>query len=93
MNGGGISSGSIYGNRLVGGTITRAYTNSGINAALDDGTWAANLFSGVRDYNASIRIGTVSCTDLYQNGYGFSTDSVTFKDGDGDTVTIRFWGW
>lgn len=93
FNGGGISSGSISGNRLVGGTITRAYTNSGINAALDDGTWAANLFSGVRDYNASIRIGTVSCTDLYQNGYGFSRQSKTFKDYNGNNVTIAYWGW
>lgn len=93
FNGGGISSGSISGNRLVGGTITRAYTNSGINAALDDGTWAANLFSGVKDYSASIRIGTVSCTDLFQGGYGFSTKSVTIKDYYGDNITIRYWGW
>ena len=93
FNGGGISSGSIYGNRLVGGTITRAYTNSGINAALDDGTWAANLFSGVKDYSASIKIGTVSCTDLFQGGYGFSTKSTTIKDYYGDNITIRYWGW
>lgn len=93
FNGGGISSGSIYGNRLVGGTITRAYTNSGINAALDDGIWAANLFSGISDYNASIRIGTVSCTGLYQGGYGFSTKSATIKDYYGNNVTIRYWGW
>lgn len=93
FSGGGISSGSIYGNRLVGGTITTAYTSSGINAALNDGTWAANILSGVRDYNASIRIGTVSCTDLYQNGYGFSRKSKTFKDYNGNNVTIAYWGW
>lgn len=93
FNGGGISSGSIYGNRLVGGTITRTYTNSGINAALDDGIWAANLFSGVKDYSASIKIGTVSCTGLYQGGYGFSTKSATIKDYYGDNITIRYWGW
>lgn len=93
FSGGGITSGSITGNRLVGGTITRAYTNSGINSALDDGVWAANLFSGVKDYNASIRIGTVSCTDLYQGGYGFSTKSTTIKDYNGNNITIRYWGW
>lgn len=93
FNGGGISSGSIYGNRLVGGTITRTYTNSGINAALDDGIWAANLFSGVKDYSASIKIGTVSCTGLYQGGYGFSTKNATIKDYYGDNITIRYWGW
>ena len=93
FSGGGISSGSISGNRLVGGTITTAYTSSGINAALNDGTWAANILSGVRDYNASIRIGTVSCTDLYQNGYGFSRQSKTIKDYNGNNVTIAYWGW
>ena len=93
FSGGGISSGSISGNRLVGGTITTAYTSPGINAALNDGTWAANILSGVRDYNASIRIGTVSCTDLYQNGYGFSRQSKTFKDYNGNNVTIAYWGW
>ena len=93
FSGGGITGGSISGNRLMSGTISRTYTNSGINAALDDGVWAANLFSGVRDYGASIKIGTVSCTDLYQDGYGFSTKSVTIKDYYGDNVTIRYWGW
>lgn len=93
FSGGGITGGSISGNRLVGGTITTAYTSSGINAALDDGVWAANLFSGVKDYSASIKIGTVSCTDLYQGGYGFSTKSATIKDYYGDNITIRYWGW
>lgn len=93
FDGGGISGGSISGNRLMGGTVTTAYTSSGINAALNDGTWSANILSGVSDYNASIRIGTVSCTDLYQGGYGFSTKSVAFKDYNGDYVSIRYWGW
>ena len=93
FSGGGITGGSISGNRLVRGTITTAYTSSGINAALDDGVWAANLFSGVKDYRASIKIGTVSCTDLYQGGHGFSTKSATIKDYYGDNITIRYWGW
>ena len=92
FSGGGISSGSISGNRLVGGTITTAYTSSGINAALDDATWAANLFSGVRDYDASIRIGTVSCETLYQGGSSFKKKSVTIKDYYGDNITISYWG-
>jgi hypothetical protein len=93
FDGGGISGGSISGNRLMGGTITTAYTSSGINAALENGNWAANLFSGVRDYNASIKIGTVSCVDLYQGGYGFSRKSTTIKDYNGKNVTIAYWGW
>lgn len=93
LNGGGISGGSIYGDRLVGGTVTTAYTSSGINAALNDGTWAANILSGVSDYNATIRIGTVSCIDLFKGGSGFSQKSVSIKDYNGDYVTIRYWGW
>ena len=93
FSGDGISGGSIYGNRLVGGTITTAYTSSGINAALNDGTWAANILSGVSDYNATIRIGTVSCIDLFKGGLGFSPKSTSIKDYNGDYVTIKYWGW
>lgn len=93
FSGSGISSSSISGNRLVGGTITTAYTSSGINAALNDGTWAANILSGVQDYNVSIRVGTVSCLNLFQDGNGFSMKSATFKDYDGNNVTIKYWGW
>lgn len=92
FSGGGITGGSISGNRLMSGTITRAYTNSGINSALDDGVWAANLFSGVRDYSASIKIGTVSCETLYQGGSSFRKKSVTIKDYYGDNITISYWG-
>lgn len=93
FSGGGITGGTISGDRLVGNTITTAYTSSGINAALSNGNWAANLFSGVADYNASIKIGTVSCTNLYQGGSGFSRKSATIKDYYGNNVTIAYWGW
>lgn len=93
FNGGGISGGSIYGDRLVGNTITTDYTSSGINSALANGNWAANLFSGIQDYNASIKIGTVSCKNLYQGGSGFSQKSSTIKDYYGNNVTIAYWGW
>lgn len=93
FSGGGISSGSISGNRLVGGTVTTAYTSSGINAALNDGTWAANVLSGVSDYNVTIRVGTVSCVDLFKGGLGFSPQSASIKDYNGDYVNIKYWGW
>lgn len=93
FNGSGIDTATIYGNRLVGNTVTTAYTSTGINAALENGNWAANLFSGVTDYNASIKIGTVSCTTLYKDGYGFYRKSVSFKDGSGNNITIPYWGW
>lgn len=92
FSGGGISSGTISGNRLVANTVGTAYTSTGINASLKNADWAANLFSGVSDYDASIRIGKISCTSLYLNGSSFTKKSKTFKDGDGYSVTISYWG-
>ena len=46
FNGGGISSGSISGNRLVGGTITTAYTSSGINSSLGSADYAYGAVNG-----------------------------------------------
>lgn len=92
FSGSGISTGSINGDRMRANTITTAYTSSGINSALDDATWAANLFSGVTDYTASIKIGTVSCVDLYKDGNSFTKKSVTIKDYYGDNITISYWG-
>lgn len=58
LSGGGISSGSIYGNRLVGNTITTAYTSSGINASLGYADFANGIFNG---YNtaSNLSVGTL----------------------------------
>lgn len=93
FSGSGISSGTISGSRLVANTVSTSYTSKGINASLANGDWAANLFSGIADYTATIRIGTVSCTKLYQGGYGFSTKSASIKDYNGNYVNINYWGW
>lgn len=93
FSGSGISSGSIYGNRMVANTISTDYTSTGINASLANANWAANCFSGIADYKASIKIGKVSCTELYQGGYGFTKKSATLVDSDGDSLTITYWGW
>lgn len=46
LSGSGISSGSISGNRLVGGTITTAYTSSGINSSLGSADYAYGAVNG-----------------------------------------------
>lgn len=95
LNGGGITSRSISGGAngaISFETLTRDNMISGINTALSNGNYAANLFSGVADYAASIKIGTVSCKTLYQGGSSFSKKSITFKDGDGYSRTISYWG-
>lgn len=93
FNGGGISSGTIYGSRLVANTVSTSYTSKGINASLANGDWAANCFKGVADYKAEIKIGKVSCTSLYLGGYGFSRKSTTIKDYNGNNITIAYWGY
>ena len=51
FNGGGISSGSISGNRLMGGTITTAYTSSGINSSLGGADYAYGAVTGRNNAN------------------------------------------
>lgn len=63
FSGGGISSGSITGNRLVGGTITTAYTSSGINSSLGYADFANGVFNG---WN---KASTGYFQNLYVDGY------------------------
>lgn len=88
MSGGGLSDYSIGGGKVAGATLYPRVMSSGIVKSLDNGDYAANLFSGVQDYNASIRIGNVSCTTLYKEGYGFykKTAAVGSK-------IIHYWSW
>ncbi len=88
MSGGGLSDYSVGGGKVAGSTLYPRVMSSGIVSSLNNGDYARNLFSGVADYDASIRIGTVSCTDLYKGGYGFKMKSATI-----DGTTIAYWGW
>ena len=65
MSGGGISSGSIYGNRLAANTVSTAYTSSGINKSLGYADFATGVFNG---YNTAEYL---SCTRLKVNGTYF----------------------
>lgn len=46
LSGSGISSGSIYGNRLVANTVSTAYTSGGINTSLGYADWAYGAVNG-----------------------------------------------
>ena len=93
FSGGGLSDYSIGGGKVAGSTLGTRVMTGGIISSLNNGDYAANLFSGVQDYGASIRIGSVSCKTLYKGGYGFSTRSATIKDYYGNNITIAYWGW
>lgn len=98
LSGGGISSGSIYGNRMVANTISTAYTSSGINSSLGRADAAYNICTGVTTAtklfaNEIQSNGRLSGNTLFVGGYGVTTKSVSFKDQDGNTVSINYWGW
>ena len=83
MSGGGISSGSIHGNRLVGNTITTAYTSSGINTSLGRADFANGVFSG---YNTA---SYVSCNRLQVNGTYFRAVTLYYDSGGvGTHITV-----
>lgn len=87
LNGNGLSSGSISGNRLVANTISTAYTSSGINNSLGRADAAYNVTTGVT------RASSLSTAKLYIGGYSVTTKSTSFKDYDGNYVHINYWGW
>ena len=98
FNGGGISSGTIYGNRLVGGTITTTYTSSGINTSLGRADYAYNVVSGVTiaDYIGCYKLAAstyVTTPKLQIGGWNVTRKSRSFIDGNGNTVTISYWGY
>ena len=93
FSGGGLSDYSIGGGKVAGSTLGTRVMTGGIISSLNNGDYARNLFTGIADYGASIKIGTVSCKTLYKGGYGFSTRSATIKDYYGNNVTIAYWGW
>ena len=68
LSGSGIAGGSIYGNRLVGGTITTAYTSGGINASLGYADFANGVFGG---WNRAsyINASSISCGAFGFDGY------------------------
>ena len=98
LSGSGIATSSLSGNRLVANTITTSYTSSGINKSLGRADYSYNVCTGVTTAEKVIAYelkGTtkISAGALYVAGYGFSTKSASFKDADGNTVNINYWGW
>lgn len=91
FNGGGISGGSINGDRLVGKTITTTYTSDGINASLGRADFANGVFNGWNTAGyVKATYGYFSYISMGGNLYG--PKSYSFRDGNGSTYTIRCLG-
>lgn len=87
LSGGGISSGSISGNRLVGGTITTAYTSGGINTSLGRADWAYNALNGWTN------IPLVKATAVQVSGKMLVFTNITFVNSSGGTTTMPVVTW
>lgn len=92
FSGNGISSGSIYGNRMVANTISTAYTSPGINSSLGRADAAYNVTHGGIDAH-SIGANTLHGKYIYLNGHNLNTRTLTFTDGDGTSRSINYVGW
>lgn len=92
LSGGGIAGGSISGNRLMGGTITTAYTSSGINGSLGRADAAYNVTHGGIDAH-SIGANTLHGKYIYLNGHNLNTRTLSFVDGNGNSRSIQYVGW
>lgn len=93
LSGSGISSGSISGNRLVGNTITTAYTSGGINTSLGYADFANGVFGGWNTA-AYLYVGSLHATDnFFMGDYRISSKQASFKDGDGKMVYLNYLQW
>ena len=98
FSGGGISSGSIYGNRMVANTISTAYTSSGINSTLSHADWSYGVLNGwtmIEKISAKWVYANDGCHvgSLAVGGSQISKKSVVVKNSAGNNVTLYYLGW
>lgn len=92
LSGGGISSGSIYGNRLVGNTITTAYTSGGINTSLGYADFANGVFNG---WNRARQIACdqLSSSEILLDGKKLGMSTINYVDYNGKSHSINVVTW
>ena len=98
FSGVGISSGSIYGNRMVANTISTAYTSSGINSTLSHADWSYGVLNGwtmIEKISAKWVYANDGCHvgSLSVGGSQISKKSVVVKNSAGNNVTLYYLGW
>lgn len=94
LSGEGIAGGSIYGDRLVDGTITTTYTSSGINGSLGRADAAYNIVTGYTKFDTLVGA-TLSADDikLGKDSRTLVTTQITYKDGSDMTKTLNVVTW
>lgn len=92
MSGGGISSGSIYGNRLVANTVSTAYTSGGINASLANADYA---YGCVRGWNTvtALHAGLLDTNDLTIENRQINRSKIRYMNASGGISTANVLVW
>ena len=87
FSGSGISSGSIYGNRMVANTISTSYTSSGINRSLGyaDRFYGATAGDGVTEWYTSY----LYTAYLYLSGVRYKPTWIYYTDSSGNPKQMR----
>lgn len=109
INGSKINTGTVYGNRLVGNTVTTAYTSGGINRSLGYANFANDVFNNIEEapyikvnyvFGKNLQANSITAHndlsatgDFYFNGFGISRKSATVMLADGNTKTIYYLNW
>lgn len=89
FDGSGIGSHTVAGNRLQYGTVSTSYTSGGINTSLAYADYANGVFNG---WNTAANLKT-GARGLSIGGHTVQVASVSFRDGSGNTISLRYLTW
>ena len=93
FDGGGITGGSIYGNRLAANTVSTAYTSAGINKSLGYADFANGAFSGY-NWVGNMFTGKLKVSGTVEMlGYSIGLKSKTVATPSGGSTTIYYLGY
>lgn len=92
FSGKGISSGSISGSRLVGNTITTAYTSEGINASLGYADYAYGCLKGWTKISA-LSASSLDTNDLTIENHQIDLKTISYMNASGGVSTAKVLVW
>lgn len=89
LSGSGLESHTVAGNRLQYNTVSTSYTSGGINTSLGYADYANGVFNG---WNTAANLKT-GAKGLSIGGHTVQIASVSFRDGSGNTISLRYLTW
>jgi len=107
LSGAYITQGTVYGNRLVGNTITTAYTSGGINTSLGYANFSNDVFNkwdkadyvyvdtvdADTTYTDTLNANHINASTITFNGMSLARKSVDVMLSNGSTQTIYYVEW